>query len=167
LQRANIDLKGRNLFVLIFYCCYGRAHSSVTAAALHLGQLSSPRSSAIFNLPYFDQATTYDIGIPKLVGRDLCGNSVFILGCGPAKSLVKEVLRTVLLNHGYTRQDIMFIDLQPHLNFYTRLGGFLSRRLGLVFPGKQLAAFGIWRSLKKIEICVHHAKQSARLDADK
>lgn len=152
--------------MLIFYCCYGRAHSSVVAAALHLGQLPLQTPSAIARLPYFDQATAEDMGIPKLVGTDTDGNLVFILGRGPARGLVEETLRAVLLARGYTKQDIMFTDLQPHLNFCTRLGGFLSRRLGLVFPGKQLAAFGIWRALSRIETCVQTAKMQTTLDAE-
>ncbi|NLG87514.1 MAG: DUF3189 family protein [Firmicutes bacterium] len=144
--------------MLIFYCCYGRAHSSVVAAALHLGQLPLKTPTAICKLPYFDRAKAQDIGIPKLVGTDTHGNFVFILGRGPARGSVEATLETVLLACGYRKQDIMFIDLQPYLNFYARLGGFLSRRLGLVFPGKQLAAFGIWRALPQIEECVKTAK---------
>lgn len=145
--------------MLIFYCCYGRAHSSVVAAALHLGQLPIRTPRGISKLKYFDQAIAKDIGVPKLMGIDTNENHIFILGCGPARILVKEVLRNILLVRGYTEKEILFVDLQPHLNLCTRLGGFLSRRLGLVFPGRQLAAFGIWCALRDIENCVQQTKR--------
>lgn len=150
--------------MLIFYCCYGRAHSSVVAAALHLEQLSVYTPTAISKLQYFDQATAQDMGIPKLVGIDTAGNLVFVLGRGPATILVENTLKSVLLAGGVEEKHILFIDLQPHLNFCTRLGGFLSRRLGFVFLGRQLAAYGIWCALGRIEDCVYQAKILVGLD---
>lgn len=102
------------------------------------------------------------MGIPKYMGTDTQGNQVFVLGRGPAGRLVEETLRSILFAGGFAEEEILFIDLQPHLNFCTRLGGFLSRRLGLIFPGRQLAAVGIWCALNHIERCVQEGRKQLK-----
>lgn len=147
--------------MLIFYCCYGRAHSSVVAAAIHLEILSPGTPRDIVKLQHFDQATAEDLGVPKLIGTDPDGNQIFILGRGAAGALVEEAIKSIFSLAGIDAHDILFVDLQPHLNFCTRLGGFLSRRLGFVYLGRRLAALGIWRALKRIKECVQQAKVQA------
>ncbi|HHV56313.1 MAG TPA: DUF3189 family protein [Firmicutes bacterium] len=153
--------------MLIFYCCYGRAHSSVVAAALHLGWLknTNPSLAEIMALPYFDQATARDFGRPLSVGHDSAGNEVFILGHGPAHALVERALRSAWEECGRREEEFLFVPTETCLTFWTRLGGFLSRRLGLSFPGRWLAAYGMRRSLPCLARCVTAVRSKAGLDA--
>lgn len=155
--------------MLIFYCCYGRAHSSVAAAALHLGWLKNPRPSLqeIMRLPYFDEATSRDFGVPLPVGRDSGGNEVYILGHGPSAKLVERALTSTLELCGWKESQFLVVETAECLNLWTRLGGFLSRRLGLVFPGRILAAAGVRRSLPCLSHCVARAQAAAGLDVGK
>ncbi|MDK2882473.1 MAG: hypothetical protein PWP58_809 [Bacillota bacterium] len=154
--------------MIIFYCCYGRAHSSVAAAALHLGWLNPWDASGedIVRLPYFDRASTKDFGVPLALAQDNQGNQVFILGHGPAGKLVERALRSTLEHCGWPPDEILFVRTDECLNIWTRIGGFLSRRLGLVFAGRTLAAYGIRRSLPCLARCVASVRKKTGLDAD-
>ncbi|MDK2784373.1 MAG: hypothetical protein PWQ41_462 [Bacillota bacterium] len=153
--------------MMIFYCCYGRAHSSVAAAALHLGWLrcSEAALAEIIRLPYFDCASREDFGLPLALAQDSRGNQVFILGHGPAREMVERALKSTLEHCGWPWEEILFVRTDQCLNIWTRIGGFLSRRLGLVFPGRTLAAYGIRRSLPCLARCVARARKKSGLDA--
>ena len=67
----------------VIYHCYGRAHSSVVAAHLHLGSLpmAGPVNiRQLLGLAEFDRADPSQWGIPHFMGRDEQGNEVYILG---------------------------------------------------------------------------------------
>lgn len=153
--------------MIIFYCCYGRSHTSVAAAALHLGWLNPSDASVedIVRLPDFDRASAKDFGLPLFLAQDSLGNQVFILGHGSAGKLVERALKSALEHCGWTPEEILIIRTDECLNIWTRIGGFLSRRLGLVFPGRTLAAWGIRRSLLCLVRCVARAKKKSGLDA--
>lgn len=154
--------------MIIFYCCYGRAHASVVAAALHLGWLHPSAASVedIVRLPYFDRASSKDFGLPLPLAQDSLRNQVFILGHGPAGKLVERALLSTLEHCGWPPGEILFVRTDECLNIWTRIGGFLSRRLGLVFPGRILAAYGIRRSLPCLARCVARVRKKSGLDAD-
>ncbi|HBL35289.1 MAG TPA: hypothetical protein DDZ55_00610, partial [Firmicutes bacterium] len=71
---ANWSIKYRGTCRMkIIYHCYGRAHSSVVASQLHLGNLpmvGPVTKEAIMAIPEFDLAEAADWGEPYLVGRD-------------------------------------------------------------------------------------------------
>ena len=76
-------MRGITGAVKVIYHCYGRAHSSVVAAHLHLGNLpmAGPVSiEQLIGLAEFDRADPSQWGIPYLMGRDERGNEVYILG---------------------------------------------------------------------------------------
>ncbi len=87
----------------IFYYCYGSAHSSVLAAAIHTGMLSTkiiPSIAEIINLPYYDKTETPQIGTPFFFGYDELDNEVFIIGMKSDKELVLNSIQSLLQNMG-------------------------------------------------------------------
>ena len=55
----------------IIYNCYGGAHSSVTAAAIHLQMLPEtrkPSAAELLNLPYYDAQVGKDHGRIRFLG---------------------------------------------------------------------------------------------------
>lgn len=133
----------------VFYYCYGSAHSSVVAAAIHLGLLPSdriPTSAEIINLPRFDRTKNHEIGTPFYMGEDEHGNEIYILGLGPDRDIISKAIYSLLTLLGYPLNCILLIDALAPVHPVTRLGGFLSRRLGWVRVGRPLVTMGVkWR----------------------
>ncbi|TYP54918.1 DUF3189 family protein [Thermosediminibacter litoriperuensis] len=130
----------------IFYCCYGSAHSSVVAAAIHLGWLPSdrlPDTEEFKRLPHYDKTNSFEIGYPFFMGRDERGIEVYIIGMTSQRKLVKRAIVSFLEHSGVNTDNLFFIDTLPLVNFKTKVGGILSRRLGLVFLGRPLTIKGI------------------------
>jgi len=130
----------------VFYCCYGSAHSSVVAAAIHLGLLPSdrlPDAKEFLVLPHFDKTESFEIGTPFFMGRDEYNSEVYILGMGGERALIKRAILSFLGHAGIDTRDIMLIDTLRNVNLITKIGGFTSRRLGLVAIGRPLTVFGI------------------------
>lgn len=130
--------------MMVFYQCFGRSHTSVVAAEIHLGRLPCdriPSVAQIMALPLFDRAEEKDFGRPFFVGRDEDGHEVFILGLGGS---VREGLGVI---HGLFRlagrEGPLVVDTLAGLGLMGRIGGGLSRRLGLVAVGRPLAAYGV------------------------
>ncbi|MGI6485007.1 MAG: DUF3189 family protein [Thermoanaerobacterales bacterium] len=130
----------------IFYYCFGSAHSSVVAASIHLGMLPSdriPSPKEFANLPHYDKTNQYEIGTPFMMGRDEFDSEVFILGMTNERKLVKKAILSFFSICGISTDDIMMIDTLKNVNFKTRIGGYLSRRLGCITLGRPLTIKGI------------------------
>lgn len=131
---------------VIFYQCYGSTHSSVVSGAIHLGQLPTRRCPAkkeILALPLFDQVANNQIGRPFFLGIDGDGRRVYAIGLASQPALLKRLASDFLALHGITDKQYRFYNALAHARFLVRLGGFLSRRLGLVRLGRPLTVLGI------------------------
>jgi hypothetical protein len=136
----------------IIYHCYGRAHSSVVAAQLHLGKLpmvGPVTKEAIMAIPEFDLAEAADWGEPYLVGRDTADNEVYILGLN---SQAPICIRAMLSLAGHVGQadQILLVNTLAAIRLKTRIGGFMSKKLRWHRIGKPLAASGIISSLPRL-----------------
>ncbi|MCK8817751.1 DUF3189 family protein [Natroniella sulfidigena] len=130
----------------VIYYCYGSAHTSVLAAALHVGLLPLQKkadSETIKNLPYYDQVESDQIGSPILYGEDDLKNQVYILGLGGERKLMKQILYNYLELCGVNTNDIMLIGALTHANLWTKVGGFLSRRCGIITLGRPLTIYSL------------------------
>jgi hypothetical protein len=130
----------------VVYHCYGSAHSSVTAAALHLGLLPrdrEPTDAELLAVPRFDRTRTRELGTPFFIGRDGAGRGVYALGRGPAARLVVNCLESLLLEADASPVAIVLVNALPAISLVTTIGGTLSRGFGLVWPGRPLALWGI------------------------
>ncbi|MEW6309206.1 MAG: DUF3189 family protein [Bacillota bacterium] len=129
----------------IIYHCWGAAHSSVTAAAIHLGLLPEdrvPSAVELLKLPYFDKQTRAGHGVLHFYGVDQAGNEVFILGRESHAVLVPRIVLGLAAVVGVDPHELRFVDTMPCVNLLMMLGGFLSRSAGLVFPGRSIVTFG-------------------------
>lgn len=131
----------------IFYHCYGSAHSSITAANIHLGHLPAHRRASVRELrnqPLFDRARHQDIGTPWFLGNDADGCEVYSIGLHSGRRNLAAALMDFLSAVGVDAGDVIIDDALQHGNWALRVGGVLSRRLGLVDVGRPLSAWGIW-----------------------
>lgn len=70
---------------------------------------------------------------------------------------------------GINGNNIMLVDVSCHVNLLMKIGGFLSRRVGLVFPGRFLVTVGTLISYRGIKEKVktvlseieHHRERSS------
>lgn len=137
----------------IVYSCYGGAHSSPVAAAIHLGQLprqTIPPKEKFLELQLFDRTTSEQHGELRHIGVDDKGNEVYVLGRGPRGAAVVRALMSGVNLMGGTAHDIKIIDTLPTVNLWMRIGGLFSRRFGWVFIGRPLVLHGIRRAYPRL-----------------
>lgn len=148
----------------IFYICYGAAHSSVVAAAVHAGLLPHTRTASaaeIGALRDFDQAGYNEIGRPILIGHDQAGREIYALGLASAREYLHATVHQLVHQLGLPPKSILTIDALKGVTWRTRIGGFLSRRAGLIAIGRRLCLSGLVVEYPRFLDMVLAAKQRA------
>lgn len=129
----------------VVYHCFGGAHASPTAAAIHLGIIdrTKPLKWHDFQkIPYFDITTNLEHGRLIKVGDDYLGNTVYIMGRRNAAKVAINLLREFTRLTGGNPEDYYFVDCVQLYNPFMVTGGFTSRSLGLVSFGRPVVTFG-------------------------
>ncbi|RBP39198.1 Protein of unknown function [Garciella nitratireducens DSM 15102] len=133
----------------VVYYCYGGAHSSVIASSIHVGMLPInriPTAKEILAIPYFDITPNDKIGSLLYMGIDSWGNEIYCMGWGIYKN---DILSLIFLltneEDNFIFDHTIFVDALPVANQWIKLGGLLSRRLGLVKIGRPLVIKGVQR----------------------
>ena len=131
----------------IIFSCYGGAHTSIVAAGIHLGYLPKKAKASykeILATPYFDQTETANIGIPLYMGQDSYNNEIFVIGMGSYRRQGTELIYQFINEiKGRCRGEVVIINSIALINLEIRVGGFLSRKLGLIALGRSIIIYGI------------------------
>ncbi|QUH20931.1 DUF3189 family protein [Alkaliphilus sp. B6464] len=131
----------------IIYTCYGGAHSSIVASAIHMGYLPVdriPTKEEILNIPYYDQSPKEFRGTPIYIGTDEKLREIYALGMGPYRREYTEIAYNFAFQlSNDVKKNIQIINVIPLLSFSVKIGGFLSRRVGLIKLGRPLTVAGI------------------------
>jgi len=154
----------------IIYHCYGGAHSSVTAAAVHLGWLPTdrlPEAMELKNLPYFDRTTGKDHGYIRLMGCDRYGNEIFILGRRNCAKIFENMAKGLVTVFGESKDEYHFFDVMPYVNWKMVFGGFTSRKLGITYIGRPIILAGVLASYWKIVSFVQRVVVTTATKSDK
>ncbi len=128
----------------IIYHCFGGSHSSVTAAALHLGLIDKhrpPTVDELMSLPYFDKTTEADFGSIRFMGIDEYGNEVYVLGKKSMSERLTHILKGLAQILGVEDQ-VLVVNAMDRVNISMKLGGFTSRRIGLPSVGRPVVSRG-------------------------
>jgi len=128
----------------IIYHCFGGSHSSVTAAALHLGLLAKNRLPApqeLMALPYYDKTNNDDFGEIHYMGRDEQGNEIYVLGKKSLGNRFSHLLMGVAEMLGKEDQ-ILVVNVMDRVNISMKLGGFTSRRISIPVLGRPVVIQG-------------------------
>jgi hypothetical protein len=128
----------------IIYHCYGGAHSSVTAAGIHLGLLPRDRTASNYELlkvPHFDQFEAVIHGRFRFIGRDRYGNEVYALGKRTAGPNVNDLLERIAQLFA-CEEEICPVDTTFPINPLMVIGGYLSRGLHMVSLGRPIVIYG-------------------------
>lgn len=157
----------------IIYHCYGGNHTSVVAAALHVGILPEdrfPTTQELLSCPFFDGFHQKNAGELHFMGKDKDKNLVFTMGCLGAGELVEKAMRSILEvvkeNQQSNNHNIIMVNTLHLVNVPLKIGGYLSRKLGLVSPGRWLAIRGILQSYPKIEELVREVKSKLNKEGE-
>lgn len=145
------------------YFCYGAAHTSITMANLHLGVLPRDRRPSlreIIHQPLFDRAEAYDHGELRLMGTTPSGDEVYVLGLVGGWKVVGPALQEFLQHMGVDLATVHFEPTLKHAGILLRVGGYTSRALGLVWPGRPLCALGVWLKYHKFSGQVRQVLQA-------
>lgn len=145
----------------IIYHCYGGAHSSVTAAAVHLGWLPTdrlPDKEELKNIPYFDRTVRKDHGFIRFMGEDQFGNSIYVLGRRNTSHIFDNMARGLMEIYGVSPDDFVFVNVMPYVNWKMMLGGYTSRKMGLAWFGRPVIIAGTRFSYWKIVSLVQQTK---------
>ena len=147
--------------MMVCYQCYGRSHTSIVAAHLHLGRLprdgSIPTVKQFMDLPYFDQGRNHDFGQPLHMGYDEDGHEICALGFGADQREGLGVIYSLYRLIG--RREPLIVGTLSGLGILARGGGFLSRQAGLVSLGRPLVAFGIKQIYPKLVLTVDSVRR--------
>jgi len=134
----------------IIYTCYGGAHSSIVASAIHMGYLPIdriPTKEEILNVPYYDQSPKESRGTPIYIGTDEELRKVYIVGMGAYRKEYTEIAYNFAFQlNNDVKRNIQIINVTPLLRFSVKVGGFLSRRAGLIKLGRPLTVVGIQKN---------------------
>lgn len=128
----------------IIYHCFGGSHSSVTAAALHLGLIEKhrpPTDDELMSLPYYDKTTNNDFGSIRFMGVDEYDNQVYVLGKKSLGDRFTNILNGVAQILGKDNQVIV-VNTMNRVNLSMKLGGFTSRRIGIPSLGRPVVTRG-------------------------
>ena len=128
----------------IIYHCFGGSHSSVTAAAIHLGLLPTnrlPSFRELMALPHFDKTPGEVYGVIRFMGRTAEGDEVYTLGKKNLGSRLDQVFMGLAELLG-VKDQVAVVNTMHHVNVLMMAGGFLSRRLGLVSLGRPILVWG-------------------------
>lgn len=129
----------------IVYHCYGGAHASPTAAAIHLGILSvdrRPTFAELLKVPRFDLIGSWEHGKLFRAGVDNAGNEVYTMGRRNSANLVIKLIREFTRLNGINPDQYFFVNCVQLLNPFMVTGGYSSRSLGLVGLGRPVVTFG-------------------------
>jgi hypothetical protein len=148
----------------IIYYCYGGAHSSVMAAAIHLGQLPMDRVPALGELRKIgdlDHTQSEMIGMLHFQGVDTEGNEVYTLGVGAEPDLVITSVQSMIVAIGGDLKNYLFRSSLPYINLQAKIGGALSRRYGWVGLGRKVCFRGILSSYDQLIAFVKQTRTKA------
>ena len=147
--------------MIIVYHCYGGAHSSVTAAAVHLGWLPAeriPESDEIRSIPYFDRPRAKDHGRLQFMGKDEFNNDIYAIGRRNNSQVIDNIVRGLAEIFKIPKDRLLLVNVMPYVNWKMVVGGFTSRKLGLTVVGRPIIISGIKFSYWKIVSMVNRVK---------
>lgn len=147
--------------MMVIYHCYGGTHASPVAAAIHLGILGEkiPPVRQLIQLPFYDKVVPRDYGRLFYVGDDQQGHQVYVMGVQNSREVMKRAILGIWGLLGGDQQQIFLVDVFPCVNWMMRLGGFLSRQLGLVSLGRPLVCWGTQRAYPLLLAVVKKAQR--------
>lgn len=149
----------------VIYHCYGGSHSSIIAAAVHVGILPDdriPKAEELLACPFFDQGAPESHGAIHFIGLDESSNSIYSMGRRNAFPIIESSLKGVLEIFRFNPGGLYFVDTLPCVNIEMRIGGYLSRQLRLISAGRPLVVKGSQKAFFNLVKLVQNVKMNLK-----
>lgn len=146
----------------IIYHCFGGTHSSITAAAIHLGWLPGdkvPPARWLMELPYYDKRDGWDRGEIVFMGMDEKGHEIYAVGRGSEVKVLTNLIDDLAKLLEIPAGSYRLVDVMKQVNLLMKLGGFTSRRLKAVIVGRPVVVAGTRLAFKAIKELVDRIKE--------
>lgn len=150
---------------MVIYHDVGGSHSSCVAANIHVNNLPSttiPNKQDLLRLPTFDKITKKDLGHLKFIGVDEFGHKVYTISVQYKANIVIPALRDMYTELRGFNDDLILVSSQPFVNTWMKIGGFTSRRLGIVPIGRPIVTYGTLKSYKGLVDLVEKVKNQIK-----
>ena len=157
--------KDEVMSLIVIYYDYGGTHTSVVAAALHLGNLNPakvPENKQLTNLPLFDSITQNELGHIVYNGTDEYGNNIYTMGIKRAKNLIIPAISDMYKAVFGNTDGIYLVDVSPATDAFMKIGGFISRFLKMQPLGLPIIIYGTKRAYPNIVKIVENTKNTVK-----
>jgi len=151
--------------MIVIYHDVGGCHSAATAANIHIGKLpvgKTPTKSELLSMPTFDNISKNEKGKLLFVGTDEFGAEVYTLSRQYHPELVIPAITDMYKATSGSLNGLFLSNTSPSVNNLMRIGGFSSRRLGLVSFGRPIVTKGTLKAYPKISEIVNKTKEYIR-----
>ncbi|MFL0249540.1 DUF3189 family protein [Clostridium neuense] len=131
--------------MIVVYHDVGGAHSTATAANIHINKLPMDRVATkeeLLALPTFDKMKKSDMGHLIYIGDDEHKNKIYTIGRQYKPNLVIPAIKDMHSILEPNIDDLMIVDTMPTVNLLMKIGGFSSRRLHWVSFGRPIVTKG-------------------------
>jgi hypothetical protein len=149
--------------LIIIYHDVGGAHSTQTAAALHLNLLPQdriPTAEEFMALPRFDRAEKKDHGRIQLAGIDEFGNTVYTFAREYTEKVTIPALKDLYVLIKGDLNGLILVNMKPTINLLMKIGGYSSRRWHLVKFGRPIVIKGTQKAFFNIVRLVDQVKEA-------
>ncbi|TEB17375.1 hypothetical protein Psfp_00599 [Pelotomaculum sp. FP] len=154
----------------VIYHCYGGTHSSVTAAAIHLGMLPEdrvPGPEEFLQLPLYDRQDACEHGHIFFIGIDEYGHEVYLTARRSRPAVLENVFAGLGGIFGIPASSYCLVNAMSQVNWIMMFGGYLSRRWGLIGVGRPIVTMGTRVAYFKLVGLVKKTKEKLRADGEK
>lgn len=154
----------------IIYHCYGGAHSSVTAASIHLGLLPAdhiPGLRAFWEIPDYDRQRNNEHGCIFFLGRDEADHEIYFSASRGKAPAFERICRELAAMMGIPPEAYLIVDVLHNVNWTMKLGGYLSRRCGLTKIGRPLVTLGTQAAYFHVVDLVRQVKKITGVQSEK
>jgi len=134
----------------VFYLCRTGHHTSIIAAALHLGMISlESGDNKLYDLKGFDDIEFKDIGKPFFVGTDSFNTEIYTVGVWNDSQIMSRAINDLVSLIGLRRGEWQVIDVSPAVSRLT-VAGLNLKKFRLKPLAKALVSLGARREIKRL-----------------
>jgi len=134
----------------------------VTAAFIHLDLLPVdcvPDRGTFYRIPFYDRQESGEHGHIFFVGVDKRGNEIYVTAQRGRPEVLSNIFQGLARMFNIPSQEYLLINMTPNINPVMRLGGYLSRRLGMITLGRPIVILGTRASYFRLVDLVKKVKQ--------
>ncbi len=156
--------------MIVIYHDVGGAHSTATAANIHINKLPIdrvPSKDELLSLPTFDKIKKNERGHLIYIGDDENRNKIYTISRQYTPNLVIPAITDMYNILQGSTDELYVVDTQPAVNLLMKIGGYASRKLNWVSFGRPIVTKGTQNAYMDIVNIVRGVKNNIIKQYDK